>query len=571
MAVIPSINRPRHLRATSLARLLAAALLLEGTVAIPAPGSGAGEELYREGQLPGGAALHAERAGEPPLEGRDAACVQCHGRSGLGAVEGRIVTPPIAGRILFNPGERLPLEDTHLGGEHHVPPTPRDRPAYDDATLARAIREGVGADGRVLDYLMPHYDLDAAAMRDLIDYLRHLSSGRVPGVSDDALQFATIVTPDADPVARDGMIAVLEQFFAEKNSFLTTGDSSPLPQGTHAIRFRMQRRWQLHVWKLEGSAATWETQLEERLRREPVFAVISGLGGSTWEPVHRFCEREAIPCLLPNVDLPVVARDDFYPVYFSQGLLLEARLVASRLRPRLASNGAHGRIVQVFRADETGAAAVAALREDLPGAAFVDRKVQPEDGPRELARALNNVRAEDTVVLWLRPADLARLPRAGSGAAAVYVSGLMGGLEHAPLPPAWRARALITYPYALPNERSLRLNYPLGWFHFRQIPVVAERVQVDTYVACQALAEAVASMLDEFVRDYLVERVEAMLDSRIVNGYYTRLSLAPGQHFASKGGYLVRLEGASGARVAADGGWIVPDIPNVDVRPGAVQ
>jgi hypothetical protein len=31
-----------------------------------------------------------------------------------------------------------------------------------------------------------------------------------------------------------------------------------------------------------------------------------------------------------------------------------------------------------------------------------------------------------------------------------------------------------------------------------------------------------------------------MLDSRIVNGYYTRLRLAPGQRFASKSGYLVR-------------------------------
>ena len=538
--------------------LLAAVLLPQGTMAAAAPLSSAGEELYREGQLPGGTLLRAERAGEP-LQGRDAACVNCHGRSGLGSVEGQIVVPPIAGRILFHPGERLRPEAGQGGGAHHVPPTPRDRPGYNDATLARAIREGIGVDGRALGDLMPHYGLDDASMRDLINYLRHLSSGRVPGVSDGALQFATIVTPDADPVARDGMIAVLEQYFAEKNSFVTSGNSSPLPQGTHAVRFRMQRRWQLHVWQLEGSAETWEAQLEQRLRREPVFAVISGLGGSTWWPVHRFCEREAIPCLLPNVDLPVVAKDDFYPVYFSQGLLLEARLLATRLRSSPAAERAGARIVQVYRSDEIGAAAATALREALPDAAFVDRKLQHKDGPPELARVLNEVKPGDTLVLWLRPADLATLPAPRSGIAGVFVSGLMGGLERAPLPAGWRARALITYPYALPEERSLRLNYPLGWFHLRGIPVVAERVQVDTYVACAILTEAVTSMLDEFVRDYLVERVEAMLDSRIVNGYYTRLGLAPGQHFASKGGYLVRFEGPTGARVAADGGWIVPD------------
>jgi hypothetical protein len=63
------------------------------------------------------------------------------------------------------------------------------------------------------------------------------------------------------------------------------------------------------------------------------------------------------------------------------------------------------------------------------------------------------------------------------------------------------------------------------------------------------LVDTVRSMLDEFVRDYFVERCDAMLDSRIVNGYYTRLGLAPGQPFASKGGYLVRFAGPAGARV----------------------
>jgi hypothetical protein len=145
----------------------------------------------------------------------------------------------------------------------------------------------------------------------------------------------------------------------------------------------------------------------------------------------------------------------------------------------------------------------------------------------------------------------------------------MGGLEHAPLAPAWRSLARITYPYELPETRSLRMNYPLGWFHLHQIPVVAERVQVDTYVACSVLVDALASMLDEFVRDYLVERVEGMLDSRIINGYYTRLGLAPGQRFASKGGYLVRFVEPTGVKVAADGGWIVPWSSEIgDIRTG---
>lgn len=544
------------------ARALATVLLLAAVSAIAAmpPDWKSAEGLYREGLLATGQPLRGERAGQPPLLGSDAACVQCHGRSGLGTVEGRIVVPPISGRALFAPGERLPPVSGASGDAmHHVPPTPRDRTAYDDTTLARAIRDGIGVDGRQLEYLMPRYDLDDASMRELVTYLKHLSSGRVPGVTDSTLEFATIVTADADPVVRDGMINVLQQYFKEKNSFYGTGDKSPVPQGTHAIRFRVQRRWQLHVWQLTGAPDTWEGQLDERLRSEPVFAVISGLGDGAWEPVHRFCQRQAIPCLLPNVDLPVDSAGDFYSVYFSRGVLLEAQLVATRLAQAKVPGAGPGRVFQVFRDGDIGAAAAARLRAALPqGTTVIERQLAHDDGPREIARALGEARAGDTVVLWLRAADLAALPAPPGGIDTVYVSGLMGGLEHAPLAPSWRSVSRITYPYELPQQRSLLLNYPLGWFRLRQIPVVAERVQVDTYVACSVLVEVVASMLDEFVRDYLVERVEAMLDTRIVNGYYTRLGLAPGQRFASKGGYLVRFVGPTGPNVVADGDWIVP-------------
>jgi hypothetical protein len=102
------------------------------------------------------------------------------------------------------------------------------------------------------------------------------------------------------------------------------------------------------------------------------------------------------------------------------------------------------------------------------------------------------------------------------------------------------------------------MNFPLVWFKIKQIPVVAERVQTDTYVACGILAETLNEMLDSFVRDYLVERVEVMLGHRMVNGYYPRLSLAPGQRFASKGGYIVRFADGDGTALLADGDWTTP-------------
>ncbi|MFP3693192.1 cytochrome C, partial [Burkholderia sp. SIMBA_048] len=59
-------------------------------------------------------------------------------------------------------------------------------------------------------------------------------------------------------------------------------------------------------------------------------------------------------------------------------------------------------------------------------------------------------------------------------------------------------------------------------------------------------------------RDYLVERIDDMLEHRILTGYYPRLTLAPGQRYASKGGYIVRFAEPDRLRVVADSDWIVP-------------
>jgi len=48
------------------------------------------------------------------------------------------------------------------------------------------------------------------------------------------------------------------------------------------------------------------------------------------------------------------------------------------------------------------------------------------------------------------------------------------------------------------------MNYSLGWFAIQHIPVVDERTQMDTYLACSIPAEGASNMLDKFVPDYLI-------------------------------------------------------------------
>ena len=104
----------------------------------------------------------------------------------------------------------------------------------------------------------------------------------------------------------------------------------------------------------------------------------------------------------------------------------------------------------------------------------------------------------------------------------------------------------------------MRVDYALSWFRIRRIPVVAQQVQADTYLACGLVSETLNHMVDAFVREYLVERLEMALDHRALTGYYPRLTLAPGQRFASKGGYIVRFTDPQGSRVAPLSGWETP-------------
>lgn len=511
-----------------------------------------GEAIYRHGVLGSGKPLEAIRAAGARIAGKDAACVNCHRYSGFGSKEGRISIPPITGRYLFHP-RAASAEDTYLP---YVESMRADRDPYTDATLARAIRDGLDSEGTPLNYLMPHFALSDADMAALIGYLKHLDQRKLPGVTDTVLHFATIITPDADPVKARGMLDVLQQYFADKNSFPI--GPTPRLHSSRKMMFMVNRLWQLHVWQLTGPAETWQRQLDQHFAEEPVLAVVSGIGGKTWGPVHAFCEQQAVPCLFPNVEAPPANADrDFYSLYFSRGVELEAELIANRIiKPAI---GKMAKVVQqIYRAGDSGEQGAKALAAVLKRNGVTVRSQILPAGTKGMTKLLRQASTADALVLWLRPADIAALGEAPSAPSEVFLSGLMGGLERAPLPSSWRSRTFLAYPFALPEQRRIAVDFAFGWFRIRHIPVVAEQVQADTYLACGLLAETLKYMVDTFVPDYLIERVEDMIDRRIITGYYPHLTLGPGQRFASKGGYVVRFSEPQGTRLIADNNWLVP-------------
>jgi len=521
-----------------------------------------GRSIYRDGVTSLGAPIRASRDGRTTVQGAAVACVNCHRRSGLGAVEGRTKTPPIAGAYLF----RSSTSRATASDLPYVEAVRADRAAYTEATLARAIRDGIDADGRKLSYLMPRFELGDDDMSRLIGYLRQLDPKHAPGVQPVDLHLATVIAPDADPVQRKGMMSVLEQFFAERN----VRQRAPSPQLVTSARnnysqmmFRPARHWHLHVWELSGPTPTWRTQLERNLAAQPVFAVVSGLGGASWSPVQEFCEHAALPCLFPNVAaIPEESARSHYSLYFTRGVNLEADLLVKRLVDQPGDTRAAKVVLQVYRAESAGQAGAEDLARKLSAKGVtVRRRVLPAGtttGGAGLSFDGGEVASADALVLWLPPADLAALQALPPESTSIYVSGLLGGLERAPVSAAWRSRVRLTYPVDLPERRQVRVDFALGWFRAERIELVAPQIQVDTYLACSLLSETLNHMSDAMVRDYLMERLEDTIEHRIMTGYYPRLALGPGQRYASKGGYMVRLREAPGAGVVAEGEWMVP-------------
>ena len=552
------MNAGRSLAAAYLFLMLCAAA---GRTAVPTPPN-AGEAIYLQGVTGSGAPIEARRGGATRSQGVEVACVKCHRRSGLGVSTGfggkdrGVIIPPITGQYLFHSRD-APFGEAALP---FVQNARSNRSTYTDVALARAIRTGIDPDGKTLSYLMPRFALSDADMASLSAYLKALGQGEVPGVTAKVLHFATIVTPDADAVKRAGMLDVIEHFFADKNTF-PFPPSPPMRSSGKTLyaksMYMANRHWQLHVWELSGPSDGWAQQLAQHLKAEPVMAAVSGLGGSEWAPVHQFCQRAHLPCLFPNVEVPVVADEDFYTLYFSRGVLLEADLIVGRIS---AAGGPPVKSVrQVYRSGDSGAPAAQALATALEqrGLTVHSEALAPSESAPRLNEAVRAAGA-DALVLWLRPKDIASLGAPEAAPARVYLSGLLGGLEHTPLPAAWRSRTLMTYPFDLPDRSRVRVNYPLQWFSIRHIPLVAEQVQIDTFLACGVLAETLSHLSDTFARDYIVERAESMIEHRLMTGPYPRLTLAEGQRFASKGGYLVQFAGADGA-LKADGEWTIPE------------
>jgi hypothetical protein len=116
----------------------------------------------------------------------------------------------------------------------------------------------------------------------------------------------------------------------------------------------------------------------------------------------------------------------------------------------------------------------------------------------------------------------------------------------------------VVHPFDLPQARAPRLARARAWFDARHIAITDESLQANTFFAATLVADALGHVAGIHSREYLVERIEHMAGRMPNTSIYPRISLAPGQRYASKGGYIARYSTQGGNGLFAASDWIVP-------------
>lgn len=512
-----------------------------------------GKQLYHEGLLADGQPSQAIVQGDVAARGTQFTCVSCHRRSGLGTSEGGVQTPAVIGSILFAPIElrRRELHEIKI-----------IRPAYNEETLKAAIRGGVGPSGDILDPLMPRYPLSDEDIDNLIAYFNSLNVSPDPGVTDDTVHFALVIAGPVDQEAVTAIQNVANHYFMGKNAMTRQeeyrAEVAPWYKDWH---YESYRKWQLHTWTMTGEPSTWSAQLDMAYEKQPVFALVGGLGKDEWGPVNTFCNEKQVPCVLPSTLVAPDEDPDFYTLYFNAGVDLEARVLAKHIQLTDESNGACT-ILQIHDASGVSLTAAETLNRSLVefGRNVETRSVGDERTLEQFDfRAVMRETDVCKVVLWLTDEKLDNLKELNSFSqiANIYLSASLATGTMSELSDDLRQKIRLVFPYQL--KTGIRLNPRLsGWARGKKIELTHKRLQANTFYALNLTADAMQHIRSNFSRDYFLEKIEHMANRMLATPAYDDVGLAPGQRFLSKGAYVVRLPERPGEPMIPVSEWIVP-------------
>ena len=304
--------------------------------------------------------------------------------------------------------------------------------------------------------------------------------------------------------------------------------------------------------------------MEDFYQAKPFFAIVSGIARGSWSPISEFCDRHEVPCLLPITDLPVAGAEGGYSVYFSEGLTLEAKVVADYALNKPPTSR---RIFQLAAADPFGQIPSHMLLDKLtanrPDMSH-DLKVYHDISELSLMMAdvSRQLTKDDILVIWpgadasLAVNAVMRQPPA-TGLIVLPSRGI--SLMSTVQDKEFLDRLRFVEPHEITVTKHPRSFVVRAWMRTRGLDIPRPTLQFETFYALSLLEAALMNIREDYYRDYLIERIERESEKDLNPGIYPRLAFGPTQRFASKGAYIVRLDPAQPGHLLAEVTGSLPD------------
>jgi ABC-type branched-subunit amino acid transport system substrate-binding protein len=495
-----------------------------------------GKLIYLRGESAVGPEITAMLgSGDTEVPATAFACSNCHGLTGEGTEEGGIAAPT--------------LRWSALTSAHTSALTTNERGPYNDATLVRAVREGLDPAGVRLHPGMPHYRMTGEQAADLIAYLKKLGRELDPGLSETNIKIgaALPLTGPLAPLGQD-IKDTLSASFAEANE----------QGGIYG------RRFELVVEDSRGDVAGTKEATRRLVESDGVFALMGSFEPKGSDEANGLLKQMEVPLvgpvtLSPHLTLPP-NRFVFYllPTFSNQARSLVDFISNKRARGQVAADTVQptSRPIAPKTPEQKLSAAVIYMKGEMEADALEGLRAQARlrsmDLSFEQSYEAGHFAPVPVVEMMARKnPDYVFFFGAGSDITAcaremervhlnapLVSSVMMLGREAFDLSPETAARTLLSYPSALPNQGDFAEF--LNVMQRRGVKFRSPAFQTVAYAAAKTLIEAVKLSTRNLSRATLIGALEGLRDYR--TGVIPPISFGPNRRVGVEGSFVVGID-----------------------------
>jgi ABC-type branched-subunit amino acid transport system substrate-binding protein len=480
------------------------------------PEQQAGRLLYLEGESAFGDEFTG-RIGmaQQQLPGSAVRCGNCHGPDGRGRPEGGV-----------RPGNITWSELTKTYGHEHE--DGRRHASFDEASLRRALIDGLDPAGNPLDGSMPRYRISGRDWKALVAYMKVLEFQHDPGVGSDTLRVGTLL-----PMT--GRFAGLGQ--AVKGILQAHLDEINANGGIHGRKLELVSA---EYASEDHEAAT--RALRQLVAQGDVFALLSPFAAGIEEELGRVANEARIPVVGPLSlfgDDPRTSNQQVFHLLSGIGELAEVLAAHLGREPKMKAMPA----VLLHPEGAAGVALADAVEQRLKdqGWSKLDR-LAFRPGAADATALARSLKARGTEALFLLGpgADVPALARqlADSGRAPfLLLPGPLAPRAVLDLPAAFDGRILLAYPTVPADQKPEALRHYASLFKDGALARGHQTSQVPAYSSAVLLVETLKQVGRDVSREKLVAALESVQGFDL--GLVPPVSFNANRRIGARGGYVV--------------------------------